>query len=91
MKKFRLSLKTDEMQARLYLAGFIILFGLVFLFFFWTVSVHNIFSQAKDRPGINPATFAFLFYGAASQKSRLVMQKMAPDFPHREYLCYVHL
>jgi len=34
MKKFRLYVKSDETQARLYLAGFIILFGLVFLFFF---------------------------------------------------------
>ena len=34
MKKIRLNLKSDEIQARIYLAGFIILFGLVFLFVF---------------------------------------------------------
>jgi hypothetical protein len=34
MKKFRLMLKKDEMQARMFLAGFVILFGLLFIFFF---------------------------------------------------------
>jgi hypothetical protein len=34
MKRFRLMMKSEEIQARLYLAGFVILFGLLFLFFF---------------------------------------------------------
>jgi hypothetical protein len=34
MKRVRLMLKNEEMQARLFLAGFIIAFGLLFLFFF---------------------------------------------------------
>lgn len=34
MKRIKLYLQGDEIQARIYLAGFIILFGLVFLFLF---------------------------------------------------------
>lgn len=34
MKKIRLILKNEEAQARLFIAGFIIAFALLFLFFF---------------------------------------------------------
>ncbi len=34
MKKFRLMLRSEEMQARMFLAGFIILFALLAIFFF---------------------------------------------------------